>query len=180
LVVPLVAPRVPQAPEGVAAVVRVTESPDTATEAGLSTVTVTAEVDTPFATMEVGLGTTVTVLLLVWVIVVLPLRAASDSLAVTVQVPPVVLELYVITTWPDALVVPLVGLSCALVHTAAGDPETVKFTVSPDTAVPVLDTVTVIVEAAEAPAAGTEDGLADTVIDVGVTRLIWSMLVAPV
>lgn len=90
--VPVNEPSVPQAPAGEAEVVSVMASPDTGTAAGFVTVTVTVVVDVPLATTAAGLAETATVLFELCVIPVEPVKPASASLAVIVQVPPVVLE----------------------------------------------------------------------------------------
>lgn len=79
-------------------------------------------------------------------------------------------------TWPA----PFEGLLDALriPQEAAGAPEDEKVTGSPATGVELLSTVTVTVDV-EAPLAGRVEGLADTKMVVGVTRLVWSMVTEP-
>ena len=86
---PEVGVSVPQAPEGLPEVVRVTESPDTGLPDESLTVTVTVEVEVPLAGTEDGLAATVTWLGPCCVTVVVPDPPLLASVAVMVQEPAV-------------------------------------------------------------------------------------------
>jgi hypothetical protein len=87
---------------------KLTASPATAAPAELLTVALTDEVDTPSAGMLAGLAAPVMVfpVALVWVMVAVPLppvpagEPVPRSVAMMVQKPLVVLEMYATATWP--------------------------------------------------------------------------------
>jgi hypothetical protein len=96
LVLPEVVLRLPQAPAGLAAVVKVTVSPETLLFAASVTLAVIVEVLAPSALMFCGLRVRLTLLEGVWVIVAEPVPPLKASVAVIVQVPAVVDAWYVL------------------------------------------------------------------------------------